>query len=509
MPLEPSADFGAKSNDPAAADPALTIHSHMFPAANTGIAHINQDEQLLKANTEFLEDCARVDIFGIKDGGTVDSPLAAPVRPDVPVLKPGRDYLLEVVVRTLTLGHHFTQGTVDSNEVWVDAQVSSGGTIIGRSGGLGPRKEVDPWAHFINVYMLDKDGNRIDRRNPQDIFTPLYDHQIPPGAGQVAHYAFTVPGDQREPLKIEVALRYRKFDTIYMNYVYGTDYQAGDPFTVTNDLPIVTISTDAVTFPIEGGPGLPEPNQASPIVPWQRWNDYGIGLLLEGNKGASKGELIQAAEAFSHVEALGRPDGPLNLARVHYKEGRLDDAITALQRAADFDPPAPRWVLAWLNGQVSKQAGDLDQAIADYRSILNDRYPELDERHFDFTKDYVVLNELGQTLFERAKQERASPEHRRRFLEEAVAEFQRTLEIDPENATAHYNLALIHEMLGDGKRAAEHRDLHERFRVDDNAADRAIALARKRDKAADHAAESIVIYPLQRPGAPGLTSADE
>ena len=32
--------------------------------------------------------------------------------------------------------------------------------------------------------MLDRDGNRIDRRNPQDIFMPLYNHQIPPGAGQ-------------------------------------------------------------------------------------------------------------------------------------------------------------------------------------------------------------------------------------------------------------------------------------------------------------------------------------
>jgi hypothetical protein len=31
---------------------------------------------------------------------------------------------------------------------------------------------VDPWSHFVNVYMLDREGNRIDRRNPQDIFTP-------------------------------------------------------------------------------------------------------------------------------------------------------------------------------------------------------------------------------------------------------------------------------------------------------------------------------------------------
>ncbi len=102
---------------------------------------------------------------------------------------------------------------MDSNEVWVDARVTSGDKIVGRSGGLGPHNEVDPWSHFMNVYMLDRDGNRIDRRNPQDIFTPLYNHQIPPGAAQVVHYEFVVPEDQREPLTVEVKLQYRKFDT--------------------------------------------------------------------------------------------------------------------------------------------------------------------------------------------------------------------------------------------------------------------------------------------------------
>jgi tetratricopeptide (TPR) repeat protein len=391
---------------------------------------------------------------------------------------------------------------------------------------LGAHREVDPWAHFVNVYMLDKDGNRIDRRNPQDIFTPLYNHQLPPGAGQVVHYAFTVPEDQRGPLDVKVALRYRKFDTIYVNYFDGTDYAKGAPFTVTNDLPIVTIASDQISFPVAGvgvraglaeaGPGSATTITSSPqagaegpsaIPAWQRWNDYGIGLLLEGDRGSSKGELIQAADAFAHVEQLGRPDGPVNLARVYYKEGRLEDAISALQRAARFDPPAPRWTLAWLNGLASKEAGDLDQAIEDFRSILNDRYPELDKRHFDFSKDVIVIDELGQTLVERAKQERALPERRRQFLESAATQFNNALQVDSEDVSAHYNLALIYEAVGDKQQAAEHRLLHERYRVDDNAADRAIALARKNDKAADHAADAIVIYPLQRPGAESFSGS--
>jgi hypothetical protein len=190
---------------------------------------------------------------------------------------------------------------------------------------------VDPWAHFVNVFMLDRDGNRIDRRNPQDIFTPLYNRQMPPGAGQVVHYAFKVPEDQRDPIHFEVALKYRKFDTIYMNYVFGKGYTNGEPFQVTNDLPIVVISSDAITLPVEGGPVAT--NAPSSIPEWQRWNDYGIGLLLEGDQGSEEGELIQAAQAFSEVEKLGRADGPLNLARVFLKEGRLEDTVRALERA--------------------------------------------------------------------------------------------------------------------------------------------------------------------------------
>jgi tetratricopeptide (TPR) repeat protein len=138
---------------------------------------------------------------------------------------------------------------------------------------------------------------------------------------------------------------------------------------------------------------------------------------------------------------------------------------------------------------------------------LEDRYPELDERQFDFSLDYEVINELGQTYFERSKLERGDKAKREDFLKKAIERFKRTLEIDPENVTAHYNLALIYGQLGQPDLAEEHRKLHERFRPDDNARDRAIAIQRAKNPAADHAAQSIVIYDLQRKGAFGLPQA--
>jgi hypothetical protein len=73
-----------------------------------------------------------------------------------------------------------------------------------------------------------------------------------------------------------------------------------------------------------------------------------------------------------------------------------------------------------------------------------------------------------------------------------------------ENVPAHYNLSLLYGLLGDSGKAPLHHQLHERYRVDDNARDRAVAAARLRDPAADHAAQTIVIYDLQRPGTLGM-----
>ena len=502
MPLMASRDFGAKffEEDPTSdLFGELAVHNHQFPTANTAVPSLlDMPQWVTDAHREFLKGVMRVDIFGIKAGGTIDGPLVAPIRPEVPSLRPGEVYLLETVIRTVKMGHLFTQGTADSNEVWMDVTVSSGDRVIGRSGGRADDGEVDPWSHFVNAFVLDRHGNRIDRRNAQDIFVALYNHQIPPGAGDVVHYLLRVPEDVTEPITVDVRLQYRKFDTTYMRFFQGEAF-------VENDLPITTLAADRVVFGVEGVTGT-QALDDSPIVTWERFNDYGIGLLRKGASGASKGELRQAEEAFTRVEALGRPDGPLNRARVYLKEGRLDEAVEALQVAAAFDPLAPAWSVAWFTGLVNKQNGYLDEAIANFKSIVEMDTQETRRREFDFGQDYRLLNELGQTIFERAKQERGPQNQasRRALMAEAIGWFERTLELDPENVTAHYNLALLYGQLGDEEQARHHHQEHATYKPDDNARDRAVAAARIKYPAANHAAEAIVIYDLAREGAPGL-----
>jgi tetratricopeptide (TPR) repeat protein len=586
MGFVPSGDFGARDFD---GRPGREIHNHFFPAANTGLATILGSSRAAEAHARYLkEGKVRIDLFALREGGAIDGPLLGPLRPEVPELEPGKSYLVETVVRTLGLGHPFSQGTVDSNEIWVELVARADGRVIGRSGGVGKDGAVDPYAHFINVYMLDRNGNRIDRRNPQDIFVPLYNKQVPPGAGQVVHFGLDVPRSVQGPITLEARVNYRKFDRKYMDFIFGPGKGP--------ELPVVVMAADSVRLPVRGGERADNP--PSPIKEtWQRWNDYGIGLLLEGgDKGGQKGELKQAEPVFLKVAELGKADGWVNLARVYQKEGRIPEALRALERAARHKEPGAPWVINWLTGQINARNGLLDEAIASFESVLATKLPA---RGFDFSQDYEVINALGAASYARARLDPLRSASRADRLRKTIAVYRRTLAIDSENIAAHYGLGLafadptwntpeppavqsgvyprrpeggiaeevrayaawtagpelaaslryaravgliasidrllkgpapetgtrldpLHEVveqLGPAWEretdpaaryglaralAATHRALHRMLRPDETAAGRAVALARKNDPAADQNAQSIVIHPLHRAGAPGI-----
>jgi len=455
MPLQPSSDFGAKDFDKSG---ERKVHSHRFPAANTGLFellkkedryHQNEEgfQKTIDMHTGYLQGKAadgsdkklRIDIFGLKPGGTTDpATLIAPLRPQLPPLEPGKSYVVEVVIRTLGVGHAFSQGTVDSNEIWVDFQATAGGVEIARNGAMaGPNDtgKVDEWSHFINVLMLDREGNRINRRNPQDIFTPLYDKQIPPGAAAVLHYRVDVPSNVTGPVELSARVRYRKFDDEYMRLVY--------PGKEPPKLPVIDMCEDKLTLPL--GKNQTVPAQTSPIKPaWQRWNDYGIGCLLEGGTTAKRGHFRQAEDAFGKLLTLGEkdavPHGHVNLARVYLEEGRLEEAAKALDAAGKCDPPAPWWTLAWFTAQVNSETATrkehVDDAIADLERIVDpDSQPR--DRGFNFTKDYVVWNRLANRLFKRAQFETPGSKEQLSYLARAIVAAGRVLDLEAEDVEAH------------------------------------------------------------------------
>jgi tetratricopeptide (TPR) repeat protein len=426
-----SNDFGAKDFD---GKGGREIHDHLFVGANTGLATFRDRPDIAERHAKYLQDQkVRVDLFALREGGGIEGAFLGPLRPDVPTLSPGKPYLVEVVVRTLGLGHPFSQGTVDSNEIWVELIAKQGDKIVGRSGGIGDDGTVDPYAHFINVYMLDRDGKRIDRRNPQDIFVPLYNKQIPPGAGQVVHFSLDVPPAANAPITLEARVNYRKFDRTFRDYIFGPGKGP--------ELPVVVMAKDEVRLPVAGGPKVENP--PSPIKEvWQRWNDYGIGLLLEGaDKGGQKGELKQAEPVFEKVASLGKADGYTNLARVYLREGRIPDALAALEKASKHPEPSAPWVIAWLSAQIDERNGFLDEAITKFESVLGTNIPD---RGFDFSLDYEVNNALGAVVYSRSRQEDAKSVERLALLLKAAKIYRHTIEIDSENVGAHYGLGLAY-----------------------------------------------------------------
>jgi tetratricopeptide (TPR) repeat protein len=105
---------------------------------------------------------------------------------------------------------------------------------------------------------------------------------------------------------------------------------------------------------------------------------------------------------------------------------------------------------------------------------------------------------------ERGKKRR---QQREIFLQKSLMWFTRTLEIDPENQPAHYNLALVYSELGKPEQASHHRQQHDLFRPDDHAIEIAVTRHRQNNPAADHAAAPFVIYDLNRSQAHGSNGA--
>ena len=73
-----------------------------------------------------------------------------------------------------------------------------------------------------------------------------------------------------------------------------------------------------------------------------------------------------------------------------------------------------------------------------------------------YPRDRVVRNEVGRILFLQKK------------YDAAIAEFNQTLSIDPEDLQAHYNLMLCYSGVGDETRANAHKERYLRFKADES-----------------------------------------
>ncbi|MEM9530407.1 MAG: multiheme c-type cytochrome [Pseudomonadota bacterium] len=471
MPYRPSDDFGART---VAGQDQSVVHDHLFASGNSALTKLKDlPGSVLDAHREMLEDSVTIDLFGLREAN-IDGAQQAPLGAEPVTLTPGATYVLELVLRTRTLGHLFTQGTADSNQVWVELVLLHNDEPVAISGAVNSAGEVDPAAHFVNAFVLDREGRRIDRRNAEEIFTSLYNHQIPPGAADVVHYRFTVPPTLLGDLKLRARLRYRKFDSNYYR-LFAEAPEARNP------LPVIDIASAAWS------PAAPTEGEDS----WRRWNDYGIGLLRKPGTGA----LRQAESAFQRVRELtGSGHGELNLARVYLREGRTQEAARVLEAASALELAYP-WVHQWLTAQLDLQNGFVRRAVESLQSLTTTPYPQVRAmKGLGFDHDYRLWETLAGALYDLSRLERDAEQA---TLQRSRDAYERVLALEPERASTHYALSRVWGALGNEEKARYHAEEHGRYRVDDNARDEVIRRARARYPEASRAAEAVPVYPLR------------
>jgi Flp pilus assembly protein TadD len=490
MPSESSHDAGNVNG---------FIHSHRFPAANTALPTANEDAAQLKLTEDFLKNGAlTVDIFALspaqaplKPGASTQSelsttfavgeeaenkvnpmtagevtPITAPLNRVQPALRRGDTVRIDVVVRTRKLGHFFPGGTVDAYDTWLELKATDdkNHTIFWsgmvEDNGHGP---VEKSAHFYRSLQTDAHGNPINKRNAWATRAVVYVRLIPPGAADTVHYRVHIPENAGDKITLHARLCYRKFSWWETQFSFAgmpdparqntvtPDYD-DRPFTFTApltgvsakeekipDLPIVAIAEDQVTLPVIANTmPAPAPQAIAKKEEWQRWNDYGIGLFLQG-------DLKGAAAAFQKVTEADptNPDGWVNIGRAAVQEGDMERARKVLETALSLKPDLAR--ANYFYARVLRADGNY-AASADRLQKVLAQYP----------RDRVALNDLGRLLFLERK------------YDDAVNTFNEVLSIDPEDLQAHYNLMLCYNGLGNEKLAKEHQARYLRFKADES-----------------------------------------
>jgi len=490
MPMAPSKDAGNVNG---------FVHSHRFPAANTAVPTANEDAAQLKITEDFLKNgIMSVDILALsparaesKQGAhaqaevattfavgeeaeakitpgaiTEASPVTAPLNRVQPAVRRGDTVRVDVVVRTKKLGHFFPGGTVDAYDTWLELKgTDDKGQTIFWSGmvednGKGP---VEKGAHFYRSLQVDDHGNPINKRNAWSTRAVVYVHLIPPGAADTIHYRVRIPENAGNKITLHARLCYRKFAWWNTQFAFAgvpDPNQPGRDVTPNHDdtkyvfsgtlkgvsakeekipdLPIVALAEDEVAIEVlpRNAP-VPQFKVALQGSDWQRWNDYGIGLLLQG-------DLKGAQAAFQKITEIDskNPDGWVNIGRAAVQEGDMERTRTVLERALQIDPNLAR--ANFFYAKVLRADGKYDEAAEHLRKVVA-QYP----------RDRVALNDLGRILF------------LERRYRDAIKLLQGVLAVDPEDLQAHYNLMLCYNGLGDEKLAHEHQLRYLRFKADE------------------------------------------
>ncbi|MHB1700095.1 MAG: tetratricopeptide repeat protein [Acidobacteriaceae bacterium] len=391
------------------------LASHRWLAGNTAVPFYYGFDEQLKRTTEFLQtgNYLNVDVFGLKLAGS--DALIAPLGSVPFTVQPKRALETYVVIQSKAIGHSLIPEVRDLYEAWVSFKVTdAAGRTVYESGYLKPDGTLEQGAHSFTNRPVNSAGEFVDNHKVWTIHSVAYDNTIQSGRSTLVRYQFALPDRVSWPITIKASVKYRHLRQTYLDNVLGPEHPA---------YPVVEIASRSRTINL-GENAVAQP-QANDNPDWMRWNNLGIGLLDEL-------QYADAMRAFEQVVKL-RPeykDGYVNLGLNDLEWEKYAEARAPLERALELAPKDAR-ALYYL-ALVERRQRHSEAEIADLQEVV---------RQYPLASD--ALRELGISYYQG---------HR---PEDAVATFKQLQNVDPDDLTAHYNLAILYRRLGMKQQAAK------------------------------------------------------
>jgi Tfp pilus assembly protein PilF len=327
-------------------------------------------------------------------------------------LSPGEEITVNVVIQNKKIGHSLVPEQRDFYEAWTQFEVTdAAGKSLAKSGYLTANNTLDESAHTYANRLISKQSELLDLHQVWDTRIRAFDNSIQPGRSDLVRYRFRVPDDAQGPLKVVAKVNYRRFRQDFTDYVFPEH----------KSFPVVTLASKTVALQLGDNAGNTAPDDKE----WMRWNNYGIALL-------DQRQFAAAVHAFEEVVKL-RPDyadGYTNVGIANLSYQRYSTALESLEKALKMAPDDPRAL--FYQAMVLRLKGNLPEAIECFKKVIA-VYPR----------------------FRQARQELGYSYYQQKQYALAREQYEALQGIDPDDLSAHYNLAIIYGRLGLKSQAAE------------------------------------------------------
>lgn len=365
--------FGPASEEDFATDDGR-IHVHRVAGGHTALAAATGDDAQLAAVRRGMVGAARIDVAAARQGRRSSRPA------DGARVRAGQRLELDVVIRSLGVGHRFPGGTRDAQDTWVEVVVrDASGRLLGQSG-VRHEREHDPNAHRLVAALADENAEIRELHRVQHFAAALFDRTLGPRDAEVVRYALEVPHGVELPLSIDARLRHRRH-TFAMHTAAceaqrterGAAFDAASrrlgrvPIDACVPQPITDIATARVW--LGRGASERESSGGATDPTWRRLFDHALGLSSDVQEHLDAARPSLAAATRAAPDAHARAMILALTGRIEGRQGRVSPALSALDGARSL--VGAHAAIHRLRGDAYAQVWRWDEAAAEYEEAAS------------------------------------------------------------------------------------------------------------------------------------------